>query len=145
MELPFTGFELTFIIIAFVIFSLFSLASVCIQAENPGTHSSSAVRQHTQINVSSPDATYCVTVLFQKRSVKQRSRHLTESREWSPSKLDRNHKVKVRDLYLDPMYCRVFSVTWRSHKWLKMNWKLPILFVFWLKDFIMTHSVEFSQ
>ncbi|CAK6973984.1 hypothetical protein D9C73_002465 [Scomber scombrus] len=28
MELPFSGFELTFIIIAFVIFSLFSLASV---------------------------------------------------------------------------------------------------------------------
>uniref|UniRef100_A0A3Q2ZRN6 Uncharacterized protein n=1 Tax=Kryptolebias marmoratus TaxID=37003 RepID=A0A3Q2ZRN6_KRYMA len=31
MELPFTGVELTFIIIAFVIFSLFSLASVCLQ------------------------------------------------------------------------------------------------------------------
>uniref|UniRef100_A0A3Q3M9U1 Uncharacterized protein n=1 Tax=Mastacembelus armatus TaxID=205130 RepID=A0A3Q3M9U1_9TELE len=31
MELPFSGFELTFIIIAFVIFSLFSLASICIQ------------------------------------------------------------------------------------------------------------------
>ncbi|CAJ1052527.1 small integral membrane protein 31-like [Xyrichtys novacula] len=28
MELPFTGFELTFIIVAFFIFSLFSLASV---------------------------------------------------------------------------------------------------------------------
>uniref|UniRef100_A0A8C9YZW0 Uncharacterized protein n=1 Tax=Sander lucioperca TaxID=283035 RepID=A0A8C9YZW0_SANLU len=33
MELPFSGFELTFIIIAFVIFSLFGLASVCIQPE----------------------------------------------------------------------------------------------------------------
>ncbi|TKS68403.1 hypothetical protein D9C73_002465 [Collichthys lucidus] len=33
MDLPFTGFELTFIIIAFVIFSLFGLASVCIQQE----------------------------------------------------------------------------------------------------------------
>uniref|UniRef100_A0A3Q1I5U1 Small integral membrane protein 31 n=1 Tax=Anabas testudineus TaxID=64144 RepID=A0A3Q1I5U1_ANATE len=31
MELPFSSFELTFIIVAFVIFSLFSLASVCIQ------------------------------------------------------------------------------------------------------------------
>ncbi|XP_032381608.1 small integral membrane protein 31, partial [Etheostoma spectabile] len=33
MELPFSGFELTFIIIAFIVFSLFSLASVCIQPE----------------------------------------------------------------------------------------------------------------
>uniref|UniRef100_A0A3B4ZJ32 Small integral membrane protein 31 n=1 Tax=Stegastes partitus TaxID=144197 RepID=A0A3B4ZJ32_9TELE len=33
MELPFSGFELTFIIIAFVIFSLFTLASVCIQPQ----------------------------------------------------------------------------------------------------------------
>uniref|UniRef100_A0A3B4V8V8 Uncharacterized protein n=1 Tax=Seriola dumerili TaxID=41447 RepID=A0A3B4V8V8_SERDU len=33
MALPFTGFELTFIIVAFIIFSLFSLASVCIQPE----------------------------------------------------------------------------------------------------------------
>uniref|UniRef100_A0A8C4I1K5 Uncharacterized protein n=1 Tax=Dicentrarchus labrax TaxID=13489 RepID=A0A8C4I1K5_DICLA len=33
MDLPFSGFELTFIIIAFVIFSLFSLASVCIQPQ----------------------------------------------------------------------------------------------------------------
>uniref|UniRef100_A0A3Q2FPM6 Uncharacterized protein n=1 Tax=Cyprinodon variegatus TaxID=28743 RepID=A0A3Q2FPM6_CYPVA len=33
MEVPFSGFELTFIILAFVIFSLFSLASVCIQPE----------------------------------------------------------------------------------------------------------------
>ncbi|GAA6228102.1 small integral membrane protein 31-like [Lates japonicus] len=33
MELPFTGFELTFIIVAFIIFSLFSLASVCIQPQ----------------------------------------------------------------------------------------------------------------
>uniref|UniRef100_A0A3Q3KWR2 Small integral membrane protein 31 n=1 Tax=Labrus bergylta TaxID=56723 RepID=A0A3Q3KWR2_9LABR len=33
MELPFTGFELTFIIVAFVIFSLFSLASVYFQPQ----------------------------------------------------------------------------------------------------------------
>ncbi|KAG7221909.1 hypothetical protein INR49_016935, partial [Caranx melampygus] len=33
MELPFTGFELTFIIVAFTIFFLFSLASVCIQPD----------------------------------------------------------------------------------------------------------------
>ncbi|KAM8880197.1 LOW QUALITY PROTEIN: small integral membrane protein 31-like [Spinachia spinachia] len=33
MELPFSGFELTFIIVAFVIFSLFGLASVCIEPE----------------------------------------------------------------------------------------------------------------
>uniref|UniRef100_A0A3P8UCY2 Uncharacterized protein n=1 Tax=Amphiprion percula TaxID=161767 RepID=A0A3P8UCY2_AMPPE len=31
MELPFSGIELTFIIVAFVILSLYSLASVCIQ------------------------------------------------------------------------------------------------------------------
>uniref|UniRef100_A0A8C7WRV1 Uncharacterized protein n=1 Tax=Oryzias sinensis TaxID=183150 RepID=A0A8C7WRV1_9TELE len=31
MELPFTSFELTFIIIAFLVFSLFGLASVCIE------------------------------------------------------------------------------------------------------------------
>uniref|UniRef100_A0A672ZPU5 Small integral membrane protein 31 n=1 Tax=Sphaeramia orbicularis TaxID=375764 RepID=A0A672ZPU5_9TELE len=37
MELPFSGFELTFIIIAFVIFSLFSLASVCIQPHEDHT------------------------------------------------------------------------------------------------------------
>lgn len=49
MDLPFSGFELTFIVVAFVIFSLFSLASVCIEpeAERPGTQSSSAVR-HTK-------------------------------------------------------------------------------------------------
>uniref|UniRef100_A0A667ZGV4 Uncharacterized protein n=1 Tax=Myripristis murdjan TaxID=586833 RepID=A0A667ZGV4_9TELE len=34
MELPFTTFELTFIIIAFSIFSLYSLASVCIQTDS---------------------------------------------------------------------------------------------------------------
>uniref|UniRef100_A0A3P8RCN0 Small integral membrane protein 31 n=1 Tax=Astatotilapia calliptera TaxID=8154 RepID=A0A3P8RCN0_ASTCA len=33
MELPFTGFELTFIIVAFIIFTLFSLASVCFQPQ----------------------------------------------------------------------------------------------------------------
>ncbi|RVE76068.1 hypothetical protein OJAV_G00005050 [Oryzias javanicus] len=39
MELPFTGFELTFIIIAFLVFSLFGLASVCIEprGSHPGT------------------------------------------------------------------------------------------------------------
>uniref|UniRef100_A0A3B3XJA1 Small integral membrane protein 31 n=1 Tax=Poecilia mexicana TaxID=48701 RepID=A0A3B3XJA1_9TELE len=37
MEVPFSGFELTFIILAFVIFSLFSLASVCIQKEEGPT------------------------------------------------------------------------------------------------------------
>uniref|UniRef100_A0A8D2ZPS5 Uncharacterized protein n=1 Tax=Scophthalmus maximus TaxID=52904 RepID=A0A8D2ZPS5_SCOMX len=31
MELPFTDFELTFIIVAFVVFSLFSMASIFIQ------------------------------------------------------------------------------------------------------------------
>uniref|UniRef100_A0A3Q2P8I4 Uncharacterized protein n=1 Tax=Fundulus heteroclitus TaxID=8078 RepID=A0A3Q2P8I4_FUNHE len=36
MEVPFSGFELTFIILAFVIFSLFSLASVCIRPEEAG-------------------------------------------------------------------------------------------------------------
>ncbi|CAG5928640.1 unnamed protein product [Menidia menidia] len=34
MEVPFNGFELTFIIIAFVIFSFYSLASVCIPPWN---------------------------------------------------------------------------------------------------------------
>uniref|UniRef100_A0A3Q1EN52 Small integral membrane protein 31 n=1 Tax=Acanthochromis polyacanthus TaxID=80966 RepID=A0A3Q1EN52_9TELE len=33
MEVPFSGIELTFIIIAFVIFSLYSLASVFIQPQ----------------------------------------------------------------------------------------------------------------
>uniref|UniRef100_A0A3Q3IMW8 Small integral membrane protein 31 n=1 Tax=Monopterus albus TaxID=43700 RepID=A0A3Q3IMW8_MONAL len=39
MELPFSSFELTFIIFAFIIVSLFSLASVCIQPHEdvPGT------------------------------------------------------------------------------------------------------------
>uniref|UniRef100_A0AAY5JZZ9 Small integral membrane protein 31 n=1 Tax=Esox lucius TaxID=8010 RepID=A0AAY5JZZ9_ESOLU len=37
MELPFSGLEMTFIIIAFIIFSLFSLASVCTQPD-PSTH-----------------------------------------------------------------------------------------------------------
>uniref|UniRef100_A0A3B4AUP2 Transmembrane protein n=1 Tax=Periophthalmus magnuspinnatus TaxID=409849 RepID=A0A3B4AUP2_9GOBI len=35
MELPFSGFELTFIILAFFIFSLFSLISVCFQPDTP--------------------------------------------------------------------------------------------------------------
>nr|XP_054591590.1 small integral membrane protein 31-like [Nothobranchius furzeri] len=34
MEVPFTGFELTFIVLAFVIFTLFSLASVCLQPQD---------------------------------------------------------------------------------------------------------------
>ncbi|KAL6110872.1 uncharacterized protein ACO6RY_19870 [Pungitius sinensis] len=34
MELPFSGFELTFIFVAFVIFTLFGLASVCIEPED---------------------------------------------------------------------------------------------------------------
>ncbi|KAJ8000420.1 hypothetical protein DPEC_G00179950 [Dallia pectoralis] len=33
MELPFSGLELTFIIIVFIIFSLSSLASVCTQPD----------------------------------------------------------------------------------------------------------------
>ncbi|XP_071261122.1 small integral membrane protein 31-like, partial [Salvelinus alpinus] len=33
MELPFTGLELAFIIIAFIVFSLFGLASVCTQPD----------------------------------------------------------------------------------------------------------------
>uniref|UniRef100_A0A672H1E0 Small integral membrane protein 31 n=1 Tax=Salarias fasciatus TaxID=181472 RepID=A0A672H1E0_SALFA len=33
MDLPFSSFELTFIIIAFVVFSLFSVISVCIQPQ----------------------------------------------------------------------------------------------------------------
>ncbi|MEQ2299439.1 hypothetical protein AMECASPLE_015161 [Ameca splendens] len=37
MEVPFSAFELTFIILAFVIFSLFSLASVCIRPEEAPT------------------------------------------------------------------------------------------------------------
>uniref|UniRef100_A0A665TCS9 Uncharacterized protein n=1 Tax=Echeneis naucrates TaxID=173247 RepID=A0A665TCS9_ECHNA len=35
MDLPFTGFELTFIIIAFTIFSFFSLASVYTHRKRP--------------------------------------------------------------------------------------------------------------
>lgn len=35
MELPFSGFELTFIIIAFIIFSVFSIISVCVQPDAP--------------------------------------------------------------------------------------------------------------
>uniref|UniRef100_A0A4W6ELX2 Small integral membrane protein 31 n=1 Tax=Lates calcarifer TaxID=8187 RepID=A0A4W6ELX2_LATCA len=52
MELPFTGFELTFIIVAFIIFSLFSLASVCIQPQGaqPGTESPLLSDTHRQMS-----------------------------------------------------------------------------------------------
>lgn len=65
MDLPFSGFELTFIIIAFVIFSLFSLASVCIQpqAANSGTQSSATVRQ-AQTKYQFLNAAYCVSAQF---------------------------------------------------------------------------------
>uniref|UniRef100_A0A3Q2XJT6 Transmembrane protein n=1 Tax=Hippocampus comes TaxID=109280 RepID=A0A3Q2XJT6_HIPCM len=33
MEVPFSGFELAFIVVAFVVFSLFSIASVCIRPD----------------------------------------------------------------------------------------------------------------
>ncbi len=62
-------------------------------------------------NVIFPNAANRMSALFQKKvSKKQRSHdHVTQSREWSPSKLDRSLKVKVRDLYIDQMYCRKFS------------------------------------
>uniref|UniRef100_A0A3P9JHL4 Uncharacterized protein n=1 Tax=Oryzias latipes TaxID=8090 RepID=A0A3P9JHL4_ORYLA len=58
MELPFTSFELTFIIIAFLVFSLFGLASVCIEPRygRPGTQMSSAVRNKTTNMVFNDDA-----------------------------------------------------------------------------------------
>lgn len=37
MDVPFNGFELTFIVIAFIVFSLFSLASVCFQPQSTQT------------------------------------------------------------------------------------------------------------
>uniref|UniRef100_A0A3B4G6P4 Small integral membrane protein 31 n=1 Tax=Pundamilia nyererei TaxID=303518 RepID=A0A3B4G6P4_9CICH len=54
MELPFTGFELTFIIVAFIIFTLFSLASVCFQpqAARPGTHLASDITTETNVSLS---------------------------------------------------------------------------------------------
>lgn len=33
MEVPFSGFELAFIVVAFVVFSFFSVASVCIRPD----------------------------------------------------------------------------------------------------------------
>ncbi|KAM3624082.1 uncharacterized protein V6R79_018729 [Siganus canaliculatus] len=58
MDLPFSGFELTFIIIAFVIFTLFGLASVCIhpEAAHPGA---------AQIYVS-PEKPPCLGLAFNK-------------------------------------------------------------------------------
>lgn len=43
MELPFSGFELTFIIIAFIIFSVFSIISVCVQPDAPALDPESVV------------------------------------------------------------------------------------------------------
>uniref|UniRef100_A0A3B5KR95 Small integral membrane protein 31 n=1 Tax=Xiphophorus couchianus TaxID=32473 RepID=A0A3B5KR95_9TELE len=45
MEVPFSGFEITFIILAFVIFSLFSLASVCIQKEEDAAYEDKKLKQ----------------------------------------------------------------------------------------------------
>lgn len=57
MELPFTGFELTFIIVAFIIFTLFSLASVCFQpqAARPGTHLASDITTETNVSLCNAD------------------------------------------------------------------------------------------
>jgi len=63
MEVPFNGFELTFIIIAFVIFSLFSLASVCIQPQDaqPGTINRHPLFQDVHVCVS--NAAYFFSLL----------------------------------------------------------------------------------
>lgn len=109
MDLPFTGFELTFIIIAFFIFSLFSLASICIQSEEApaGTYSPPplsvrSTHTYTKTNVSFSKAAHCMSALFQRKtSMKQGSHdHLTKSKEWSSSKLARNRKGKVGDFCL---------------------------------------------
>lgn len=119
MELPFSSFELTFIIIAFIIFSLFSLASVCIQPQEalPGTKP--PVTRYKQIRFSFSNTTYCMWILFQKKmSMKQRSHyHWTGSREWSPSKLDRSHNGKLRFFICwDP------TVLWSSHSRNDTKW-----------------------
>uniref|UniRef100_A0A3Q1CI78 Uncharacterized protein n=1 Tax=Amphiprion ocellaris TaxID=80972 RepID=A0A3Q1CI78_AMPOC len=52
MELPFSGIELTFIIVAFVIFSLYGLASVCIQPQEVDVEAMSVIAVfHNKIKV----------------------------------------------------------------------------------------------
>uniref|UniRef100_A0A3B3CYZ8 Uncharacterized protein n=1 Tax=Oryzias melastigma TaxID=30732 RepID=A0A3B3CYZ8_ORYME len=46
MDLPFTGFELTFIIIAFLVFSLFGLASVCIEPRHSHPEDNKLSKNH---------------------------------------------------------------------------------------------------
>lgn len=52
MELPFTGFELTFIVFAFTIFFLFSLASVCVEPDRaqPGIKRPLSSDKHRQMS-----------------------------------------------------------------------------------------------
>lgn len=133
MELPFSSFELTFIIVAFVIFSLFSLASVCIQ---PQEGTKPPVIRYKETRFSFPKTACCMWILFQKRvHMKQRSQdHLTGSREWSPSKLERSHKWKSGFFCWDPTVLGS-SHQWDDPKWLE-TWKPCCPFwLFWIRPY----------
>lgn len=131
MELPFSSFELTFIIVAFVIFSLFGLASVCVQPQEdlPGTKRPGI--RYKQTSFSFSNTTCCLWIIFQKKvHMKRRSQdHLTRRREWSPSKLERSHKWQSR------LFCRDPTVLGSSHqddpKWLETSKPCCPFSLFW--------------
>lgn len=90
MDLPFSGFELTFITIAFFVFSLYSLASIYIQpsAAGSGKHCSSLSDTHTHtgkcfslsaLNLSS-DIDY---EAVESKELTQKQRVITKEAEWS--------------------------------------------------------------
>ncbi|CAL8286382.1 unnamed protein product [Arctogadus glacialis] len=58
MELPFTGFELSFLLIAFIVFSLLSLASICYEADasRAGRHACEPIQLNKKHRVISKDA-----------------------------------------------------------------------------------------
>lgn len=92
----------------------------------PARYQVTTVIRHTQTNVSFSNAANSICVHFQKKmTMKQRSQycHITESKEWSPSKLDRSHKVKIWRVLI-VLWSSLKNETARQHK---MNWKFNIL------------------
>lgn len=94
MDLPFSGFELTFITVAFFVFSLYSLASIYIQpsAADSGKHCSSLWHKHTHTDFLVSELRICLQMLTLGPRSPQRSPKSTEP---SPKRLNGDPDVRV--------------------------------------------------
>lgn len=90
MDLPFSGFELTFITIAFFVFSLYSLASIYIQpsAADSGKHCSSLSDTNTHTDVFSLSAVNLPSDIdyeaLESKVLTKKQRVITKEAEWRP-------------------------------------------------------------